>query len=299
MKIGYPCQNLTVGCTSARTFRLRSYSDERLIETVGGNLDCLLTILKFNVAHNLLFFRITSDLVPFASHPVCRLDWADHFRDRFRQIGAFIRSQAIRVSMHPDQFTLINSPDTGVFERSAAELIYHARVLDAMGLDASAKIQFHVGGVYGDKARSGERFAKRLGELPRAVTGRLAVENDDRSYTLRDCLDISAETGLPVIFDTLHHEVNSGGETPREAMSATAQTWRPRDGVPMVDYSSQRANGRKATHSESLDPGHFRAFLAATRGHDFDVMLELKDKERSAIRAVALARTDERFRGRS
>jgi len=298
MKIGYPCQNLTVGCSSARTFRLKSYSEERLIETVRGNLDCLLIILKFNVAHDLLFFRITSDLVPFASHPVCQLDWAGHFQDRFQEIGDFIRSHEIRVSMHPDQFTLINSPDTGVFERSAAELLYHARVLDAMGLDSTAKVQFHVGGVYGDRARSMDRFARRLRDLPRAVTRRLAIENDDRSYTLKDCLGINAETGLPVIFDVLHHEANSSGETPREAVTAAAETWRDADGIPMVDYSSQRAAGRTAAHTGTLDPRHFESFLAATAGHDIDVMLEIKDKERSAIAAVELARGDKRFRGR-
>jgi len=72
MRIGYPCINLTIGCKSDRTFRLKSYAEGRLMQTVQDNLDCLLKILEFNVQHNLLFFRITSDLVPFASHPIRR-----------------------------------------------------------------------------------------------------------------------------------------------------------------------------------------------------------------------------------
>jgi UV DNA damage endonuclease len=108
MKIGYPCINRTIGCSANRTFRLKSYSEERLIETVENNLDCLLNILKFNVEHNILFFRITSDLVPFASHPICQFPWQRFFRDKFRKIGDLIRTHGIRISMHPDQFTLIN-----------------------------------------------------------------------------------------------------------------------------------------------------------------------------------------------
>ena len=132
MKIGYPCLNRTIGCKADRTFRLKSYSEERLIETVANNLACLEEILRHNVAMRVLFFRITSDLVPFASHPVCRFDWQGHFREQFTRLGAFIREHDIRISMHPDQFTLINSLDEAIFERSRRELLYHAQVLDAL-----------------------------------------------------------------------------------------------------------------------------------------------------------------------
>ena len=36
-------------------------------------------------------------------------------------------------------------------------------------------------------------------------------------------------------------------------------------------------------------------FLEQSRPFDFDVMLEIKDKETSALKAVEIARTDERF----
>ena len=295
MKIGYPCINWTIGCKGNRTFRLRNYSESRLIETVQNNVDCLLEILQFNAKHHILFFRITSDLVPFASHPVCTFDWQGHFRAQFKQIGDFIRTAAIRISVHPDQFILINTEDEEVVNRSIKELAYHAQILDSMALDETAKMQIHVGGVYGDKERSMRRFIARYEQLDQAIQRRLVIENDDQRYTLQDCLRVNMETGIPVLFDTFHHQLNSSGEEPVEALTLIAPTWRHNDGVPMVDYSSQNRADRKGKHAESIDVHHFHQFLEATKPFDFDIMLEIKDKEQSALKAVEAAARDERF----
>lgn len=295
MRIGYPCINLTLECKGDRTFRLKSYSEERLIQTVENNLDCTLEMLRFNIRHHILFFRITSDLVPFASHPVCRFNWQGFFQDKFGEIGDFIKGQRIRISMHPDQFTLINSIDTGVFKRSLKDLIYHAQVLDLMGLDTSAKIQIHVGGVYGDKEMSITRFIQRFAGIDEGIKRRLAVENDDRSYTVEDCLRIHAQTGIPVLFDVFHYGANNSGKRIREAFELAAQTWSEKDGLPMVDYSSQKKGEPRGRHAQSIDLGDFKKFLEETQPFDFDLMLEIKDKEKSALKAIEIARDDPRF----
>ena len=294
MKIGYPCLNLTLGCKN-RTFRLRSYSKERLVETIASNLACLKEMLKFNLDHNVLFFRISSDLVPFASHPVCRFNWPEHFRKDFRDIGRFIKTHGMRVNMHPDQFTLINSQDPAIFDRSRKELAYHARVLDLMGLDASAKIQIHVGGVYGDKEKSTARFIERYVKLDAAIRKRLVIENDDRSYTVADCLRIHGEIGIPVVFDVLHDLILPAGVTLRDALRKTAGTWKQRDGLPMVDYGPPGGKQNKVAHADALDPVLFRDFLKATKPIDFDLMLEIKNKEMSALEAVRTAWNDRRL----
>lgn len=297
MKIGYPCLNRTIGCKADRTFRLKSYSEERLIETVANNLACLEEILGHNVAMRVLFFRITSDLAPFASHPVCRFDWQGHFREQFARLGAFIREHDIRISMHPDQFTLINSLDEAIFERSRRELLYHARVLDAMGLDRTAKIQIHVGGVYGDKEASIARFVERYRMLKPEIVDRLVVENDEKCYSLQDCLAIHRRTGAPILFDAFHHSILNHGEDLPACLEMVAPTWDSRDGIPMVDYSIQAWDKPAGSHAESIDIEDFRSFLVRSRPFDFDVMLEIKDKEASAMKAAAAAVGDPRFRG--
>jgi UV DNA damage endonuclease len=197
--------------------------------------------------------------------------------------------------MHPGQFTVINSQLRAVLENSMRDLVYHSQILDALGLDASAKIQLHVGGVYGNKERSIARFIERYRNLDERIKRRLVIENDDRSYTLRDCMRIHSEIDVPILFDVLHHEVNTSGESISDALRLIAGTWKPEDGIPMVDYSYPQKGEVKVSHAESIDLVHFERFLAQTRPCDFDVMLEIKDKETSALKAVQLAKADGRF----
>jgi UV DNA damage endonuclease len=247
--------------------------------------------LQFNLEHKLLFFRISSDLVPFGSHPINRFNWQTHFQEEFEEIGKFIIKNRMRISMHPDQFTLINSIKDELFERSKNELKYHVEILDLMKLDASAKVQIHVGGAYGDKKKSMERFVTRFGMLDDSIIQRLVIENDDKLYDLNDCLKINAQIRIPILFDVFHHKLNNSENlSVAESFQLTAKTWHEkRDGVPMVDYSSQEPNGSSRQHSETIDIEDFDLLLKETEPFDFDIMLEIKDKEKSAIKAIDLA----------
>ena len=288
MRIGYPCINLSIGCTANSTFRLGSYSEERLVETIERNLCCLQKILDYNVENNLLFFRLGSGIIPFASHPVCRFDWARHFRPKLRAIGRYIKENRFRISMHPDQFILLNSPRQEVVKRSVAELAYHCKLLDSMGLDSTAKVQIHPGGVYGNKKTAIERLVKTCKKLDGSIRKRLVAENDDRLYSLEDCLEIHDRTGMPLLFDSFHHELLNNGESRKDAISLAHKTWKKKDGPLMVDYSSQEKGHRKGRHAESIGMAHFRRFIKDTEEFDFDLMFEIKDKEKSALKALVL-----------
>ena len=153
MKIGYPCINHSIGKKTISTFRLSSYTEEKFIQCVNYNLDTLVEILKFNVANNFMFFRISSDIIPFASHPICKFDWKEYFKLDLIRIGQLIKDQNIRISMHPDQFVLINAKSQDIVNNSIKELEYHTDFLNLMRLDYSSKIQIHIGGIYGDKEK--------------------------------------------------------------------------------------------------------------------------------------------------
>ena len=289
MKIGYPCINTSIQRHHKSTFRLASYSEMRLIQTVSDNLAHLEKILKFNVENRLLFFRISSDLVPFASHPICKFNWIDNFKSEFKQLGEYIKANNIRISMHPDQFVILNSSNDKVTDNSINELKYHCNILDAMDLDRTAKVQIHVGGVYGDKPRAIKKFIECYSTLSETIKKRIAIENDDHLFNLKDCLEIHQQTGIPIIFDNFHHECfNYSKESIIQAIKKASLTWKVKDGLPMLDYSSQSKGERKGKHAATLDPLLFCNFIMETQRLDFDVMLEIKDKEKSALAALKL-----------
>lgn len=295
MKIGYPCINLTLNCRSSRTFRLRNYSEERLIETIENNLSCLAKILEFNCENNIFFFRITSDLIPFASHPIMKLDWQEHFKTKFKEIGVFIKKNSIRITMHPGQYTVLNSKSDKVVKNSIKELKYHIDVLELLGLNSEAKIITHVGGVYGDKKNSINRFIEQHKNLNENIKDHYVIENDETNYQLKDCLLINESTNIPVVLDSYHHYCYNQGETLKRAIKLVTKTWKKNDGIPILHYSSEHPVKGKYRHADEIDINHFRSFLAITNNFNFDLMLEIKNKEKSALIAVENLINDIRF----
>jgi len=286
IKIGYPCINNSVACRTNSRFILKNYSRKRFLETTRKNLECLVKILDFNIKNNLLFFRISSDTIPFASHPICKINWVKEFKYIFEQIGNFINKNKIRISMHPDQFVVLNTDNKKILKNSIRELIYHCELLDALNLDETAKVQIHVGGVYGNKDLSIKRFILNYKRLPGIIKRRLVIENDDRNYSVKDCLRIHQEISIPIVFDNLHHEVLNNGEDTREGMLLCFKSWSKKDGVPMIDYSQQEKGKKPGAHSKTINIRKFKSFIEKVKDLNFDIMLEIKDKEKSALRVV-------------
>tara|TARA_Y100001970_G_scaffold292424_1_gene433678 strand:- start:2911 stop:3789 length:879 start_codon:yes stop_codon:yes gene_type:complete len=285
MKIGYPCTNLSIGCYSNKKFRLANFSIDKFVETVKNNLDCLNQIIDYNIKNNFLFLRISSETIPFASHEICNIDWKRKFRNELKYIGKKLQKNNFRVSMHPGQFTLLNSPNKNVVKKSLAELKYHADFLDAISLDNSAKIQIHVGGVYGNKDRAIKRFVNTFKVMSNKIKSRLVIENDDYHYSIGDCMKINSHTNIPIILDNLHLECLNDGESLIEAYQMIKNTWYGEHGIPMLDYSSQQEGARIGKHTDRLNQEHFSNFINVMKNEEFDLMFEIKDKEKSVGKA--------------
>jgi UV DNA damage endonuclease len=291
MKMGYIGNAYPVtGCKPDKNFRLKSYNKEKILTTVKSNLECLRTTLQFNQEHKLFFYRI-ADFIPFASHPISipLIKMVDFFQNELEEIGYFIQKHDFRISMHPGQYTVINSPKEEVVNNSIQEILYNCLVLDRMGLDSTAKIQIHVGGIYGDKLSAIERFIQTYLSLSKNIRKRLVIENDNRLFDLQDCLAIHNETKIPVVFDVFHHEMKNNQESILEAIKLAEKTWmKSKDGILMLDWSSQQPEAKIGKHADHIDLRKFEIFLNETKGLNFDIMLEIRDKVRSALKAIKL-----------
>ena len=290
IRIGYVSTRRFEGCKANKTIRLSSL-EKRFYQVAESNLLCLLETLKWNAERDILFFRISSHTIPFASHPKNKFQWVEDFKGLLEELGRFIKEKGIRVSMHPGQFVIINSPKERVYENSVKELLYHANLLDAMGLDSNHKVQIHVGGVYGNKEEGIKNFIKNYKNLPDEVKNRLVVEHDDKLYSLEDCLKIHEETGIPVVLDTLHLRCLGEDKDLESAINKVLPTWN--GAVPMVDYSD--GNVPTGEHAQSINEENFERFLNLVRSISVDIMLEVKDKERSALKAVSIYKNLIRF----
>ena len=290
MRLGYACVNTQLP-SPARTLRLANATPERLRELIAANLDALEAILRWNAVHDVQVFRLTSNLIPFGSHPVNTLAWWDEFGDRLAALGALLRSFGARVSTHPGQYTVLSSRRPQVVTAAVAELEYHDRLLSALGADTSHKIVLHVGSGSPDDGAP-VRFAAGLARLSDGARTRLVLENDER-WTLERVVSIADQLSLPVVFDAFHHRLAPSFDEldVREAVLLAGRTWQPQDGRQEVHFSTQEPARRAGAHAESLDLAAFGAFLGEVGDLPLDCILEVKDKERSVVRAQELLRS--------
>jgi UV DNA damage endonuclease len=288
MNIGYACLAVGVPDTEIKGCILKNATEERLLALIEHNLMSLHNLITYNNQNGIRLFRISSDLIPFGSSVAADLPWPDAFADRLVSIGQQISKAGLRVSMHPGQYTVLNSPDPGVVERAILDLEYHAKVLDHLGLGPNHKIILHLGGAYGDKIEAKRRFIQNYKGLASNIRSRLILENDDSLYTIGDILEVAAAAGMPVVFDNLHHAVNPPEQSrpDSEWIKDCAATWQAVDGVPKIHYSQQQEGKKPGAHSETIQIDVFLDYCQQMTELDVDIMLEVKDKNRSALKCI-------------
>lgn len=277
----------------------------RLERIAEDNIRSTLRILKHSKAMEVSLYRFSSKLIPLVTHEELR-DWDPYpaLSGALAELGAFVRDNGFRVSFHPDHFCVFSTPRAGVLEKSRQDLEHHVRMLEAMGLDARSKCNIHAGGAYGDKQTSGERFVRQFGALEARLRERVTLENDDKTFTARETLDIAEAAGVPMVLDIHHHAVNDGGESfgalTGELWPRIAATWQREQQrlasadsgsgglAPKIHASSPKSDTDPRGHADDVEPGPLLGFLRAVRGSvpQIDCMLEAKGKDAALLRLM-------------
>ncbi|MBW9170902.1 UV DNA damage repair endonuclease UvsE [Clostridium estertheticum] len=285
MKIGYACIPLTINERTSRGLTLKKFSKEIFLDVVKQNIIGLKKILENNEKLNIKLFRISSDIVPLGSHSINEIGWYNHFKNELNEIGQFVKKCGMRVSMHPGQYTVLNALKDDIVENAIKDLEYHSKFLDSLGLNSSNKIILHIGGGYGDKNAAVNRFIENFKRLSSSVKNRLVIENDGKIFNIEDVLYVSSKTGIPVIFDNLHHECNhQKDESIKEIMNKVIKTWKEKDGNVKVHYSQQNLQKQVGAHSNTIMVKAFLEYYDEIKEFNPDIMLEVKDKDVSAIK---------------
>ena len=291
MNLGYACINMTLGkqkpkITTNRSMIKRTFTEKGIpyaSELAIQNTRDLIEIIKWNHQNGINFFRLSSELFPWASeYNLSELPHYHRISNLMAGAGNLIKKYNQRITSHPGPFNVLVSPNERVVQNTITDLSIHGEVFDMLGLSRTPynKLNIHCNGVYGDKQSAMDRFCKNFERLPESVQTRLTVENDDKAsmYSVKDLMYIHERIGIPIVFDYHHHKFCTGDLSEEEALKLAVSTW-PKDIVPVVHYSESKAlheNNDKLkpqAHSDYINE------IPNTYGLDVDIMVESKAKE--------------------
>ena len=290
-RLGYACINMTLGAqkpkiTTNRSMIKRTFKEKGIAyasELALQNVKDLKSILEWNLKNDITFFRMSSDIFPWASeYQLEDLPDFTEIEEILFECGLFAEEHNMRLTTHPGPFNKLCSPNEQVVLNTIRDLEIHGKLMDLLCQPRTpqAKINIHVGGAYNDKPMALGNFCRNFGRLSEAVRSRLTVENDDKEslYSTQELYDgIFKKIGIPIVHDYHHHTFCTGGLSQLDAVELALSTWG--DVRPVVHYSQSRSvehndpKIRANAHSDSYWTP------IGTFGFDMDVMLECKHKE--------------------
>lgn len=293
--LGYACINMTLGkekITTNRSMIKKTFLTKGVSyasELAYKNVVDLEKILKWNVNNNIYFFRVSSDIFPWASeYDLETLPQIHLIRIVLQRIGKFVQENNVRITCHPGPFNVLGSPNDDVVRRTIIDLELHGKIFDLMGLSKTPfnKINIHCNGAYGDKIETMKRFCRKFDMLSDSVKSRLTVENDDKAsmYSVKDLMQIHNTIGIPIVFDYHHHKFCTGDLSEEDALRLATSTWGTV--TPVVHYSESKALHENDSKIKPQAHSDYIETLPNTYGLDVDIMLETKQKELALLKVI-------------
>lgn len=300
-RLGYACictelrKNDIFASRTVRLATLKSKGIDYVKDLALQNLRDLLLILKWNKEHDIYFYRLSSEMFPFAGHLEhgYSLEFADNL---LKEIGQYARDNNMRLTMHPGQYDVLSSPSETVIANTVSDLKHHCEILDRMGMGPDSVMIIHGGGVYGDKNASLKRLEDNILKLPENVRNRLVLENCEMAYCVEDLLDISERIGIPIVLDFHHDDIHPSSNPIQTYFDRVFSVWHKRGIKPKVHVSNSvpgiTENDSKTARRKHSDYIQFLHNSLLTITFPIDVMLECKMKEQAILRLKPITITE-------
>jgi UV DNA damage endonuclease len=258
-----------------------------------ANARDLVKMLRWNDKYGIKFMRISSEMFPFASHPEHGYKLTPFASEVLAEAGKVAAELGHRLTTHPGQFTQLGSPRKEVVNAAVRDLEYHDEMLSLLKLpeqqDRDAVMILHMGGIYGDKAATLDRFRKNYAKLSDSVKARLVLENDDMGWSVHDLLPICEELNIPLVLDYHHHNIIFDSTQCREGtldisqpelQARIAATWTRKKIKQKMHYSEPCPGAVTPRDRRKHSP---RVMTLPPCAPDMDLMIEAKDKEQAVF----------------
>lgn len=291
IRLGYACISETLNITSSKTYQYTRFAQEqnyqKLDQLIQSNFLCLHKLLTYNNKNNIHFFRISSNIIPLATKEEVIFDYIKPYQMQYQQLAKYIEKYNMRVDFHPSEYCVLNSTKKQVIENSIAILTYHRTLLSLFKVKDPLLV-LHIGSSEFGKEKSISRFINQYNKLPLELKECIAIENDDKVYTIEDCLKIATKLHIPVILDYHHHICNPSIKPMEELLPEIYKTWTNK--TPKMHFSSPKSNQKKEfrSHHDYINVDEFISFLEILKqiGKDTDIMIEAKKKDEALFRLV-------------
>lgn len=262
--------------------------NQKLQQITSTNIRNTLRMLYYNAAHEIELYRLSSSIVPLATHPEVSWDFVTPFQKEWKELGDFVKQKKMRVSFHPNQFTLFTSPREEVTQNAVKDMEFHYKMLEAMGIANESYINIHIGGAYGDKHTSLQRFHQQIKLLPAPIKKQMTLENDDKTYTASETLAVCEKEQIPFVFDYHHHMANLCEESLEDLLPRIIATWKHTGLQPKIHISSPKTDKEFRSHADFVDLEFILPFLQLIKKMqvDVDFMIEAKAKDQAMLKLV-------------
>ena len=254
---------------------------EKVIEIYRNNLETVTQILKYCNNNGIKYYRM-GNLFPFNTHPILEnFDYFKKFEQEIYELGQLIRVYDIRISIHSSPYCVLASDNINVVKSSINEIEKHAKFFDLLELPKNNRIVVHIGSGVGGKEKAIERFIQNYNKLSLNAKNRVALENDDQKYSIKDVLNVSEKCTIPIILDTFHLSIYNPEKIDIiDAVEKSTKTWK--DGAAEIHYSEQDKDKIIGSHSENINVTKLLNLVNSVNHLSFDIMLETKGTNKNA-----------------